>query len=301
VWVPFDNGEIEKQINEDTVRSISITKQGQDVATNYQEASSLFKTLGETMNIEAWAEFQGVLDTIGAQATSAGANELDLSKYLELVDAVTAYQQKVQDGTKLTEEEQKHFRSLIADIGLYSKKITNITSQNQMNESLKNTITIFSEMSEQFSKLTDESAKLELVRATLDNFGIDVNKTNYQYYADLVQSIAAGGEDSYDSFVTLMKASATQYGITLEEIEAVTSDGWTGTLEDMSEEMRQFVTAMDAAGTGMWEAMADGSQNFVLAFSTALQDAIALAGTAQEAAESVFDWLYNSDERLNAT
>jgi hypothetical protein len=55
-----------------------------------------------------------------------------------------------------------------------------------MGERLANTMTVFQEFDENFAKLIDDNDKLEAVAAALDDYGIQVTKSNYQYYANLM-------------------------------------------------------------------------------------------------------------------
>jgi hypothetical protein len=142
-----------------------------------------------------------------------------------------------------------------------------LVGRENLTNTLTNTITLFGEFSEQYGKLVDESSKLELVARTLDDFGIVINEQNYQDYAKLLADVAAGGEDSYNSFLKLIQDAAKAAGVELKK----TADGYkvayNTSLEDAEEKAKQFATLMETLGGGMWNSLLEGGSEFVVAIA----------------------------------
>lgn len=291
----------ENLYNAKTLNASILSALDNDAFTNAKDAQRARESIEKNgqLSDSDWNDLEVGARALVAQAVEAGANEIDTSAYSTIIEKMREVEAGFKEGSIDGKEYSAQMRQLSKEAENYEKKLTDIVNRNTMNTYLANTISAFNEFGENFDKLVSESDKLELVATALDNFGIKVTESNYQQYADMLKTIAAGGEGSYEAFVTLIQEAAKSYSISIDDIAKLTTDGWDKTTIEMSVEMTKFVEDMKILGGGMWGELANGAEGFSIVFSGALEQAINMAGTLQEEMESAFDWLYNSDAKLS--
>jgi hypothetical protein len=93
--------------------------------------------------------------------------------------------------------------------------------------------------------------------------------------------------------------AAEDYGLTLHQLQTMTTTQWNDTTNQMPKQMQEFADMMVAAGSAMWVEMANGTKRFLLATKNHLNGAAESADAIKEMWENPYDALYNLEQRMN--
>ena len=287
---------------EKTVNALSLSYQNRDATSNSMEATKYRNIVakGGQLNEDQQIAMKASINAVTSQAVVAGVNDIDISKYTNMIANMEAIQQSYKRGEIGLKQFKQQYASFAKEAETFERKVVNKTNLNKMNASLQSTIETVGELSERFDKLKDESTKIETVAKMVEQFGIQVNESNYQVIGELAATMAAGGKSGYAAFEQLMAQAGESYGLTLNQIANISMSAWNDSTHKMSSDMQAFADSMVASGTAMWQEMADGSKKFVWAAQNSLLDSTDAAGTAIEAWENPYDELYNLNHKLNA-
>ena len=81
---------------------------------------------------------------------------------------------------------------------------------------------------------------MEIAAKMVENFGVQVDETNYEHVANLAKAVTEGGEAGFAAMQELLNMAGAQFGLTLEEMENLT----TISIDQMSEDMLAFAELM---------------------------------------------------------
>lgn len=287
---------------EKTVNALSLSYQNRDATSNSMEATKYRNIIakGGQLNEDQQIAMKASINAVTSQAVVAGVNDIDISKYTNMIANMEAVQQSYKRGEISLKQFKQQYASFAKEAEAFERKVVNKTNLNKMNASLQSTVETVGELSERFDKLKDKSTKIETVAKMVEQFGIQVNESNYQVIGQLATTMAAGGEAGYAAFERLIAQAGKAYGLTLNQIANMSMSTWNDSTHKMSSDMQAFADSMVASGTAMWQEMADGSKKFVWATQNTLLDAIDAAGTAIDTWENPYDELYNLNHKLNA-
>ena len=285
-----------------TVNALSLTYQNRDATLNSSEASRYRFTVarGESLTEEEEVAFKASTNALTSQAVMAGVNSVAINDYSKTVAAMEELYKKHQNKEIGDTEFKTQYTKLYAQIASFEREITNKINLNTMNSALQSTMESIGGLGEELDNLTDKASKMEVVAQMVDQFGIKVNKSNYEQIAALAQGMTEGGEAGYKAFTSLMQMAAENYGLTLHQLQTMTITNWNDTTNQMPKQMQEFADMMVAAGSAMWVEMANGGKRFVLATENHLNSAAESADTIKEMWENPYDALYNLEQRMNA-
>ena len=286
---------------EKTVNALSLSYQNRDATSNSMEATNLRNIVakGGSLNEDQQVAMKASTNAITAQAVTAGVNGQDIGKYTDMVANMEAVQESYKRGEISLKQFKQQYAAFAKEAEAFEREVVNKTNLNKMNASLQSTMETVGELGEKFDKLKDEGTKMEVVAQMVEQFGIQVNESNYEAIGELATTMAAGGEAGYQAFEQLMVQAGAAYGLTLDQVSNMSMQTWNDSTRKMSSDMQAFADSMIASGAAMWQEMADGSKKFVWATQNNLMDATEAAGTALEAWENPYTWLYNYNEEIN--
>ena len=287
-----------KQSNKETLETKTRTSGIQQYLTedawdNAERNQKIYRS-GQIVDDEVWKDLSESASALTIQAIENGINQIDVDKYTKTLEEVEQARKKYKQTGK--EADRVELEKVLNKAWMQEEKLVNLINRSRLNTSLTEIVQLFGNFSEEFDNLLNESDKIEKVAQVMDNFGIEINESNYQDYADLIKGIIAKDENSVESLRQFLIKIGDKYNIAQEDIERIMYKGYSGDVENMSEDMKNLFDILSKNGLGTWEKLADGASMFSI---VAIKE---IEKVAEEISriEFPYDWLYNSDENLEA-
>ena len=284
-----------------TINSLSLIYQTQGAELNSQMASEYRNKVanGAPLSTEQQEEFKAYTNTIATQAQVAGINKLDIEQYTKAITSMEELSKMYQEGQIDLEQYKDLYASFTKIVEEFERNLVNKTNLNLLNQNLGSSINRLGELNEQFKNTEDKASKIEIVSKMVEDLGITIDETNYEYIQSLIDTTIQGGEQGFTAFQTLITQAALSYGLTVQEMAQLTTQTWSNASTEMTESMWLFVQALTNFGIGAFEELTNDSTKFYFGTLENLNTAANSAGTLLEAWENPYDWIYNFNEENN--
>ena len=257
------------------VEAAAVMYQGNTAADNAYgvEMSSSYQTSQSHQK----QEFDARSAALMTQASSAGISPALINQYAKVVDSYR--QGKVE----------------YAEVLKIQRQLANTTDYTNMRKGLQGVFESVSSIKEEYDKIAsgDFKGKIAVANQALAQFGIQAtDAADADKYMDLLEQLSQGNSMALDQLVAIAQEQA---GLSVEAYGNAYSTGWS----TLSQAQVDFYEQMAAANLGYWETTAEGGQQFVWATVEELNSVADAAGTAIEAWENPYTWLYNYNEEIN--
>lgn len=224
-------------------------------------------------------EFDARSTALMVQASTAEVSQALIDQYASIVEQ---YSEGVNGVT---------YENVLA----IQEQLANATSYNNMRKGLQGVFEDISEVVEEYEKLAslDFVGKINVANEALSRYGIQVTSAaDADLYMGLLEQLTQGSTTALAQIVAFAQESA---GLSVEAFGNAYTQGW----EIISAEQEAFFNTMAQAQLGRWETVAGQGKKFVWATAGELQSIAEAAGTAFEAWENPYSWLYNYNEQIN--
>ena len=290
------NGDNIEKLAGRLVSDLTLTYMNDNIATNSTIASEYRKKIndGGQLTEQEQAELTARTNAITTQAVSAGVNTTDIRNYTAVIERLKKLQEQFEKNEIEAGEFATQYSEISKEAERFERKIVNKTNLAKLNQKLASSVEQLGDLGEQFDNTADEATKMEIAAKMVENFGVQVDETNYEHVANLAKTVAEGGEAGFAAMQELLNMAGTQYGLTLGNMEALT----TTSTDQMAEEMVTFAELMVSLGMGMFQEMENGLTHFVWATRENLDTAIG-PKEQKEDWESSYDYLYAKNEETN--
>lgn len=223
--------------------------------------------------------------TIG-QAIDIGIAETDSRAVLQLNQQLIELENTGQTSTEQYREYAKVMNEFMRTLG---GKSSFQTMYQGMQENINATV----ELLETYQKTTDEQEKMYLVSQMMREFDIQATAENYEKIAGYTEAYLSGEEQGFKNIANMAGVAA---GIIYEGEEQLYDFMNYKLFDSMDETMQKFATAMLDARY----AYINAEGEFIWGWNV-LNDLAEDAYDRAKAWENPYDWLWNANQRVNAT
>lgn len=237
---------------------------------------------------------RGAVESVLQKATETGISSAE-TDYLQqlLTDWLNAYEDY--QNNKSYDNYQKAVAAKDA-LETATKELSNKTNFEKYSVGLEDAVSSLATISEELETITSQTDKINMVGAALGNLGIRVDESNIDKYSELIQMFTGGGENAILAYGQIIAEAAAANGIAEEQLAELFASHKLG---EMSEELQNFGQLLVDNGFLMWK-MTSNEETALAYDADLLSQIIDQVGTASDAWENSYTWIYNYTEQITA-
>lgn len=254
---------------------------GQEVAQRAQSSD-----IGQLTRDEIIA-YRGQREGTLTQAIELNIPEPDLKQ-------MRAYHQILEDLEDAGATGTKEYKQYAKAMNLFMRQLGEKASYQVAYEGIKENVAEQNELMEAYKATTQVREQQFLVSQMMSKFDILVTEQNYEKIAAYTNAWLHGQEQGFENIINMAGVAAGIINDTSESIYERMDNA--NVLKEMDDTMRKFAYQMQAMNYGF----IDAHDVFHWMTGEMINEAAGLVD-AMESWQSPYDWIYNANQRINAT